>query len=80
MEKVAYFWSLMDRHTSRLKVFFFYLRYHPLQTFMSGRRVSQVNFFYWGNMDDFSVFKFFFQPFLLFSIIPFKLIYFLDKN
>lgn len=47
---------------------------------MSGRRVSQLNFFYWGKMDDFSVFKFFFQPFLLFSIIPFKLLYFLDKN
>lgn len=41
IENVAYFSSLMDRFTPRLKVIFS-LRYHPLQTVLSGRRVFSI--------------------------------------
>lgn len=44
MEKVSYFSSLIDRHTSQLKVIFS-LRYNPFLIFLSGRKVCSSQLF-----------------------------------
>lgn len=44
MEKVSYFSSLIDRHTSQLKVIFSW-RYNPFLIFLSGRKVCSSQLF-----------------------------------